>query len=82
MNINYDLIFAFAFAGALIQEVPLWNRFLDAFSIDVKPFNCALCFTFWMSLGPAFISTGVFAIFNSIIAAVLADLINRQMNRV
>ena len=81
MNINYDLIFAFAFAGALIQEVPLYNRFLEALKLNVKPFNCALCLTFWISLGPALISTGVFAIFNSIIAAVLADLINRQMNR-
>jgi len=81
MNINYDLIIAFAFAGALIQEVPLWNRFLEALMLDVKPFNCALCFTFWITLGPMIISTGGSGIFNSIIAAVLADLINRQMNR-
>ena len=49
--------------------------------IDVKPFNCALCFTFWMSLGPLIVSDGAFGIFSTIIAAVLADLINRQMNR-
>ena len=81
MNINYDLIIAIAFAGALLQEIPLWNRLLEALMLDVKPFNCALCFTFWMSLAPMIVSTGLSGIFNSIIAAVLADLINRQMNR-
>ena len=78
---NYDLIIGLAFAGALIQEIPLYNRFLEALMIDVKPFNCALCFTFWMSLAPLIVSDGAFGIFSTIVTAVLADLINRQMNR-
>ena len=81
MNINYDMIIAFAFAGALLQEIPIWNRLLEALLIDVKPFNCALCFTFWMTLGPFAYTVGPSFIFNSIVTAVLADLINRQMNR-
>ncbi len=79
---NYDLIIGIACFGAVLQEVPLWNRFLEALLIDVKPFNCALCFTWWMSLGPFIVSDGLFGIFSSITAAVLADLINRQLNRI
>ena len=82
MNLNLEMIVAFAFAGALLQEIPLWNTLLEKFYIDVKPFNCALCFTFWMTLIPFMYSTGPSFIFNSIIAAVSADLINRQMNRI
>lgn len=78
---NYNLIIAFAFTGALLQEVPLWNMLLDKLKIDIKPFNCALCFTFWMTLIPFYITTGSWFIFNSIVASVMADLINRQMNR-
>lgn len=79
---NYDLIIGIACFGAVLQEVPLWNRLLEALLIDVKPFNCALCFTWWMSLGPFIVSDGLFGIFSSITAAVLADLINRQLNRI
>lgn len=78
---SYDLIVGVAFAGALLQEVPIWNRLLEALMLDIKPFNCALCFTFWMSLAPFIITDGAMGIFSTIIAAVLADLINRQMNR-
>ncbi len=78
---DYSIIIGVACFGAVLQEVPLWNRFLDALMIDVKPFNCALCFTWWVTLGPFIITEGVTGIFSSITAAVLADLINRQMNR-
>lgn len=79
--INYELIIAFAFTGALIQEVPLWNTILDKLGLDMKPFNCPLCLTFWLTLGPFYITDGAWFIFNSIIASVLAELINRQMNK-
>ena len=82
MNIDYNLVIAIAFAGALLQEIPLYNTILDKLKLDIKPFNCALCMTFWMSLGVMYYSTGLSFIFNSIIAAVAADLINRQMNRI
>lgn len=78
---NFDLVIGVACLGAVWQEVPLWNRFLEAFMIDVKPFNCALCFTWWVSLIPFIYTEGAVGIFSSITAAVLADLINRQMNR-
>ncbi len=79
---NIELIIGVACLGAALQEVPLWNRFLEALMLDVKPFNCALCFTWWMSLAPFIVTNGAMGIFNSITAAVLADLINRQMNRI
>lgn len=78
---NYDLIIAFACLGAVIQEVPLYQRFLEALHIDVKPFNCPLCFTWWVSLIPFWYATGPYFIFNSIVTAVLAELINRQLNK-
>ena len=78
---DYNLILGIACFGAVLQEVPLWRMFLERLMIDVKPFNCALCFTFWISLGPFVITEGGMGIFSSIVTAVLADLINRQMNR-
>ena len=78
---NFELVIGIACLGAVWQEVPLWNRFLEALMIDVKPFNCALCFTLWCSLIPFIYTEGALGIFSSITAAVLADLINRQMNR-
>ena len=78
---NFELVIGIACLGAVWQELPIWNRFLEAFMIDVKPFNCALCWTFWISLIPFWFASGPMFIFNSITAAVLADLINRQMNR-
>ena len=78
---NFNLIIGVACLGAVWQELPIWNTILEKLKIDFKPFNCSLCFTFWMSIGPFIITEGVTGIFSSITAAVLADLINRQMNR-
>lgn len=83
MTFNFELIILLAFFGALIQEVPLYQRLLEALFLDIKPFNCALCLTFWVSL-PIFIFTsGDVFIFNSIghasVACVLAELINRKL---
>ena len=36
--------------GALLQYVPQWEWFLEKTSLNRKPFNCPLCFTFWTSL--------------------------------
>lgn len=78
---NIELIIGIACLGAVWQEVPLWNTILDKLKLDRKPFNCALCWTFWLSLGPFYVSDGPMFIFSSIVSAVLADLINREMNR-
>jgi hypothetical protein len=78
---DYNIIIAFAFAGALLQEIPLWQNMLVKLGIDFKPFNCSICFTFWSTIGYFIFTEGAFGIFSSIVAAVLAELINRQLNR-
>lgn len=77
---NFDLIIPLACFGAVLQDVPLYERLLKYFNLEFKPFNCTLCFTFWASI-PIFLFTeGAMGIFNSITCAVLAELINRRLN--
>ena len=78
----FELIIGIACFGAVLQELPLWNTFLEKAGLDMKPFNCAMCFTFWISLGPLVITNGVVGIFNTITAAVLAELISRQFQKI
>jgi hypothetical protein len=78
---NYDLIIAIACIGAVIQETPLWQNLLTYFGLDFKPFNCPLCLTFWTSIPFFIVTTGWWFIFNSIVAAVAAELINKQLRR-
>ena len=79
---TYELIIGIACFGAVLQELPLWQTILEKAGLDMKPFNCAICFTFWMSLGPLLITNGVMGIFHSITAAVLAELISRQFQKI
>ena len=78
---NFEIILGIACFGAVLQEVPLYQTLLEKLKIDFKPFNCALCFTFWLSLRILIFTEGAVGIFNSITAAVLAELISRQLNR-
>jgi hypothetical protein len=77
---NYDLIIILACFGAVLQEVPLYQKLLEYFKLEFKPFNCALCFTFWSSIPIFLFAEGPIGIFNSIVTAVLAELINRKLN--
>ncbi len=83
MTLNIDLIIMLAFFGALIQEIPLYQILLERLKLEMKPFNCALCLTFWSSLIVFFITDWDIFIFNNIghavITAVLAELINRKL---
>ena len=36
MNIDYNMIIAIAFAGALLQEIPLYNTILDKLNLRYK----------------------------------------------
>ena len=80
---KFETIIQLAFFGALIQEVPLYQKFLEKLYIDVKPFNCPLCLTWWVSLGVFSFTMGPLLIFNIIghaaVTAVLAELINRKL---
>ena len=78
---DYNIIIGVACFGAILQTLSIWDELLQKLFIDVKPFNCALCMTFWSSLGPFIISEGAVGIFNSIITAVLAELIYKQLSK-
>ena len=78
---EYNLIIGIACMVAVLMEVPIYQSLLEKLKIDVKPFNCPLCFAFWISLIPFWITTGPWFIFNSIITGVLAELINKELNK-
>ena len=63
---NFEIILGIACFGAVLQEVPLYQTLLERLKIDFKPFNCALCFTFWLSLPILVFTEGAVGIFNSI----------------
>lgn len=67
--------------GALIQYVPLWEKTLTLIGLWRKPFNCALCFTWWCSImWTAYAGLDLSQIiFTSAGAAVLAELLNRKL---
>lgn len=80
---NFETIIQLAAFGALIQEVPLYQKFLEAIYADRKPFNCPLCLTWWVSLVVFSFSLGPQFIFSIIghaaVTAILAELINRKL---
>ena len=78
---NFNLIIGIACCVAVLMELPIYQTLLEKLKIDVKPFNCPLCFAFWISLIPFIVTTGPWFIFNSIVTGVLAELINSQLNR-
>ena len=78
---NFNLIIGIACMVAVLMEVPIYQTLLEKTGLDKKPFNCPLCFAFWISLIPFMVTTGPWFIFNSIVTGVLAELINSQLNR-
>ena len=78
---NFNLIIGIACMVAVLMEVPIYQRLLESLKIDVKPFNCPLCFAFWISLIPFMVTTGPWFIFNSIVTGVLAELINKELSK-
>jgi len=83
MTLQYELIIHLAFFGALLQEIPLYQKFIERIHLDRKPFNCALCLSFWMGIPLFGFTINDFFIFNiighAVISAVLAELINRKL---
>ena len=66
----------------LVHKAPIYHRFLEALFIDMKPFNCVMCSTFWVTLGFTAISNGFESIFIAGIAAIAAELINIQIHKI
>jgi hypothetical protein len=78
---NYEAIVTIACFGAVLQELPIWESLLERFKLNFKPFNCPLCLTFWASIPFFIFTTGWSFIFNSIVTAVLAELLNKELRR-
>jgi hypothetical protein len=77
-----EWIIYFGAAGALLQYVPQWERFLNLIKANRKPFNCPLCFTWWTTLAGGHWITGAGlgeSIFIAAGAAVLAELLWRKL---
>ena len=65
----------------LIHETPIYHKWLKDLLIDVKPFTCVMCSTFWVTLGFTLISNPSQSIFIAGCAAVAAELINIQLHK-
>ena len=76
----YELI-GIACMGAMWQNFKLWQDLLEALHLDTKPFNCTLCWTFWITLLPNINFYGLKGILYSFIEAVLSELIDKQLNK-
>lgn len=74
-------ILGVACMGAMIQNFDWYRNVLEATYLEMKPFNCTLCFTFWLTVIPNFGLYGFRGILYSFIEAVAAELIDRQLNK-
>ena len=77
----FELTIGIASLMVLIHKAPLYHRVLEALLIDIKPFTCIMCSTFWYSIVPLAFTVGVPSIFIASMAAVLAELIDIQLNK-
>lgn len=75
----YEII-GLACAGAVLQNFEWYQEILKATYLDMKPFNCTLCWTFWLTIFPNVGMHGARGILYSFIEAVLAELIDRKLN--
>ena len=70
-----------AAVGAIWQNNPIWQWILIKTKLERKPFNCTLCWTFWMSLS---YSLAIYNVLDSICiasgAAILGELADRKLN--
>jgi hypothetical protein len=79
MDLIIKLI-AMATLGAVIQNFEGFRWFITKVKLDFKPFNCTLCFTFWLTLIPLMVEYGLIGLAYASSSAVLAEIIDRQLN--
>lgn len=75
-------IIGYATFMVCLHQTDIYYRYLEAFSIDVKPFTCVLCSTFWFTILTSWITFGIDCIFISTSAAVLAELLDKQLHKI
>ena len=79
---NYETIIAIAAVGNLLQRFDYYKIILTKLDLQRKPFNCVMCSTFWLSIGYHALSTDIVTnIFISSISAVVAELLDIQLNK-
>ena len=74
-------ILGLACMGAILQNFEWYQELLKATKLEMKPFNCTLCWTFWLTVLPNIGMYGAKGILYSSIEAVAAELIDRQLQR-
>lgn len=72
-------ILSIACIGVMIQSFEFYQQLLQKLYLDTKPFNCTMCFTFWMSIGHTLYEYGIAGIGVSAIAAVTAEYIDQKL---
>ena len=66
----------------LIHKAPFYHDALEALLLDIKPFNCIMCSTFWVTFGFTLLTMPSQSIFIAGAAAILAELINIQIHKI
>lgn len=72
-------IIGMASLTAMMMNFEPLTALIDKY-LDFKPFNCTLCLTFWLTIGPNIIMHGAMGPLISALEAVLAELIDRKLN--
>lgn len=79
---NYETIIGIAAASNLLQRFTYYKVLLTKLNLDRKPFNCVMCSTFWLSIGYNALTTDIVTnIFISSVTAVIAELLDIQLNK-
>ena len=81
---NFEIIktiIGFACLVPIVHSFDYYKSTLKYFGLDMKPFSCILCSTFWLTFGFNVIPHGFDAIFIASVAAILAELIDIQIHK-
>ena len=73
-------VLALASLGAMIQNFEYYQKFLQKLYLDIKPFNCTLCFTTWITLIYWLTNYGPLGIGLACLTGVVAEFIDRKLN--
>ena len=82
---NIDTILTIVGMGCLmpiVHQFEFYKQVLEYFNINMKPFNCVMCSTFWYTFGFTVIPYGFESIFIASIAAIIAELIDIKIHKI
>lgn len=64
----------------LLMNFEYYHKIREFLYLDMKPFTCTLCMSFWASVGYMIAVHGLKGILYSAIVAVAAELLDRKIN--